>query len=121
MYFNLSSTIVFTTAVVAFSKSEDLKGLPLLYGSLLVYGNGAAAAAWTINFEVSLDNTHWTPVFRHTNTNSVDGQMVFSSQTAAIIQTTISAEFPATYFRINASALTLGLATSITCIALGTH
>ena len=75
-----------------------------------VKGTGAAATAWTVNLQASLDGTNYSTVLSHTNTDDTDGSIVW-----------ISTPAPTLYFRSNVSALTLGSATNIVVTIVGSR
>lgn len=72
---------------------------PLRDHALQVVGQGAAATAWTVDLEVSLDGSTWSSVLAHV-TATGDAVIVFGSGPAPLV-------------RVNVSALTLGGASAI--------
>jgi hypothetical protein len=81
---------------------------PVKYYSVQVTGTGAAATAWDVRLECSLDNVGFTTVLTHTN---VDGDTTMKASG--------SAGFPCLYFRSRTAGLTLGGATNIVVRILG--
>lgn len=74
---------------------------------MAVKGTGAAASAWTVNLQVSLDGTNYATLLSHANSDG-DGAAVW-----------VPTPSPALYFRTNVSALTLGSATNIVVTIIG--
>lgn len=75
--------------------------------SIQVKGTGAAATAWTVVLEGSLDNTNFTTLLTH---QTADGDGTLKS---------ITAPAPILYFRSRCSALTLGGASNVVTTILG--
>lgn len=76
--------------------------------SLQVKGTGAAATAWSVVLEYSLDGVNWTTAVTH---NAVDGSVVGSGATI----------FVAMFYRTRLASVTLAPATDlvVTSAALG--
>lgn len=100
-----------TYTAVASSASVDLSSIPLRSYGLLVYGNPVAASAWSINCEGSLDNVHFSTITTHASGTNGDGATTWSGASLS----------PSLYIRTRVTSLTLGSATNITAICLGTR
>lgn len=84
----------------------DQRGRPLKLYSVQVKGTGAAAGAWDVSLQGSIDGVNFSEIANHA-TGSGDGAVVFST------------EAPAMYFRANCNSLTLGGASNIVVHMLG--
>ncbi len=74
-----------------------------------VSGVGAAATAWTVKLQTSLDGVKYVDVLTHSSaTGDSDGDIIW-----------ISTPAPSLYFRSSVSTLTLGSATKITVTIIG--
>ena len=100
------STTLF--AAVGASPTIDVSQFPVTKYSIQVTGEGAAATAWNVDLEASLDGLTFTIVQTHATIDG-DGQVVFNGANLA----------PSLFFRANVTVLTLGAATGITVIILG--
>ena len=76
--------------------------------SIQVKGTGAAANAWNVVVEGSLDNVNFTPILVH-NTATGDG----------VLLATTTSLTPCLFFRSRCRTLTLGPATAIVVSILG--
>lgn len=85
---------------------------PLKFYSIQVKGVGAAASAWNISIDGSLDGTNFYTILSHTNTGASDGAVVTSSASAAM---------PMLYIRAKINSVTLGSATGLTVKVLATQ
>lgn len=88
--------------------TQDVSAYPHKYFTMQVVGTGAAATAWTVVLEGSLDGINFSAIMQHDETDG-DGAVVWAGANIAA----------SAYFRINVTALTLGAATNITVYALG--
>jgi hypothetical protein len=86
----------------------DASKAPVKHFSLQVVGTGAAASAWIVALEISLDNANWTEILRHV---TADGDGVVLSAGPA--------PFPALFLRSRCVSVTLGGATNIVATILG--
>lgn len=77
--------------------------------SIQVKGTGAAATAWDVDLEGSLDGVNFTQILNHTTTTG-DGKILFSGSNI----------YPAYYIRPKVNSLTLGSASNIVVEILGT-
>jgi hypothetical protein len=77
--------------------------------AIQVKATGAIATAWVVVLEGSLDNVNFTTILTH-NTATGDGVILFSGASA----------FPCLYFRSRLVSDTLGLATNLVVIIMGT-
>lgn len=89
--------------------SVDVSTDPLESYAIQVKGTGAAAGAWDVRLEGSLNGVDFTQILAHTNVDG-DGVTKFSG----------TADSPALYMRSRVSGLTLGAATNIIVTILGT-
>ena len=86
---------------------EDVSLRPMRNYTMMAVGTGAAATAWAIKLEGSLDGTVFSEVMEH-NTLIGDSENLFSGTTL----------FPALYLRLNCTQLTLGAATDVVITVL---
>jgi len=82
---------------------------PLSKFGLSVARKGGTATSWTVNLQISLDNTIWTTILTHTLATTGDGQII----------TTLNNFYPAQYARAQCTAVVLGTATSIEASIVG--
>ena len=87
---------------------QDVSAFPHKYFTLQVVGGGAAATAWTVKIEGSLDGVNFSEIAQHTEADG-NGAVLWAGANIAA----------SAYFRTNVTALTLGAATDITVYALG--
>lgn len=87
----------------------DASGAPVKSFAIQVKGTGASATTWDVRLEGSLDNTTWTQIIQHTNTDS-DGTVKW--QLAGIAT-------PILYFRSRCAGLVLGGASAVVATILG--
>lgn len=73
-----------------------------------VKGTGAAATAWNVVIEGSIDGTNYSTIATHVNTVHTDGQVLW-----------VGANRPCLYFRSRCVSVTLGSATNIVATILG--
>lgn len=99
-----------TFTVAANGTTVDISIRPCLYWALQVTGTGAAATAWDVRLEVSLDGVGWTGIIQHTQTD-------LNGITKNLGLATIGA--PGRFFRIRLNSITLGSATNVVCRAIG--
>jgi hypothetical protein len=85
---------------------------PLKFYSLQVKGVGAAASAWNVSIDGSLDGVNFYTILSHINTGAADGQVITSSASAAM---------PMLYIRAKLNSVTLGSATGLTVKMLATQ
>lgn len=86
----------------------DLSGYgPLSDWALQVSGVGAAPTAWTVNLEVSLDGVTFQRIVQHTTT-TLNGGVIWATG------------FPALHVQAYVASLTLGTATGLSIVVLGT-
>ena len=83
--------------------------------SIAVKGTGATPTSWTVNLQISLDNTNWTTILVHSNTSPPADDVRVDGQTIS----TGANRYPALYFRSNVSAVTLGGASNIVVTIAG--
>jgi len=88
--------------------TQDVSAFPHKYFTIQVVSTGAAATAWTVKIEGSLDGVNFSEIAQHTEADG-DGSVLWAGANIAA----------SAYFRINVTALTLGAATNITVYALG--
>jgi hypothetical protein len=93
-------TDTFTTA--ANGTTRTMTDIPVSRFSMQLKGTGAAASAWNVVVEVSLDGTTFTTILTHANTTHADG--------ATITMLMVS---PVLYFRARCVSVTLGGATNV--------
>jgi hypothetical protein len=101
-----SRSDTFTTT--GFGTTVNVSSHPEQTFSIQVSGTSAAASAWDIRLESSLDNVHFTQVLDHTNTTG-DGVVLSSGSILT----------PSLYFRSNVVSLTLGSATNVVVTIVG--
>ena len=77
--------------------------------AIQVKGTGAAATAWSVVLEGSLNGTNFVTIMQHINTTHSDGDIQFTGAT----------KYPLLYFRARCVSLTLGSATDIVVTILG--
>jgi hypothetical protein len=103
-----------TFTVAANGTTVDASAQGAKQFSLQVKGTGAAATAWVVVLEISLDNANWTIVLTHRSDESgyvyaaVDGQTIPLPYAA-----------PCLYFRTRLVSITLGSATNVVATLLG--
>ena len=85
------------------------RGHAFKYYSVQVSGKGAAASAWDVRLEGSLDGANYTLIMTH-QTADADGTVKVS--TSPVI-------FPALSFRARINSVTLGSATGLNITAVG--
>ena len=81
---------------------------PLNVFAVQVTGTGAAASAWDVRLEGSLDGVNFSQILAHTNVTG-DGVVLWLGATLS----------PSLYFRSRCAGLTLGTATNIVVTILG--
>lgn len=101
-----------TYTTTANGTQVDVSGKPCSKFSLQVKGTGAAATAWNVLLEGSLDGTNYTTILQHSSANplgaNADGSTVWTEAG------------PFFYFRSRSAAtLTLGSATNIVATIAG--
>lgn len=82
---------------------------PVKYYSLQVTGTGAAATAWSVVIEGSVNELTFQTILTHATADG-DGATVFSG----------ASQFPCAFYRVRVASLTLGSATDIVVRSLGT-
>ena len=82
---------------------------PLMSFSIQVKGTGGAPTTWDIRLEGSLDNTNFSQIVQHTNTDG-DGTVKWSSTNSSSL-----------YFRSRVAGLVLGPASNVVVTILGQH
>lgn len=87
----------------------DVHLFPFENFGVQVVGVGATPTSWTVNLEGSLDGTNFTTILTH-DTEIGDKNVIWLGANRS----------PVLYFRVNVASLTLGSATSITVVAIGT-
>ena len=95
-----------TYTVTGNGTTQDTSTFSVTNFSLYVVGTGAAATAWDVRLEVSLDGTIWTSLLQHTTVTG-DGAIQGSANS-----------YPVLYFRTRIAGLTLGGASNIRVISL---
>lgn len=105
----LSPTLVteIFTGVTA-GATQDVSSFPHKYFTIQVVGTDAAATAWTVRIEGSLDGVNFSEIAQHTQADG-NGAVLWAGANIAA----------SAYFRTNVTVLTLGAATNITVYALG--
>lgn len=83
-------------------------GLAMKYFAVQAKGTGAAATAWDMRLEGSIDGTNYTQLLAHA---TVDGDGVTKW---------LSTASPCLYFRSRCASITLGGATNVVVTILGT-
>lgn len=96
----------FTTA--ASGTTVDVSKHSVSSFAIQAKGTGAAATAWVILLEGSLDGTNFFHIGTHSNIGEIDGQVK-----------ALRATFPVLYFRSRCVSITLGSATNIVVTILG--
>ncbi len=97
-----------TYTAAASGTTVSVATTPLSSYSVQVTGTGAAASAWDVRLEGSLDNVVFTQILQHLNTTG-DGVLLFTGANL----------FPALYVRSRCASITLGSATNIVVRILG--
>lgn len=116
---NTANTTAWLARLPQFSRSDtytttangttaDASAAAARHFGVLVKGTGSAATVWDVRLECSLDNSNFTQLIQHTNTDG-DGANKFSG----------SSIFPCLYFRSRVAGLTLGTATNIVVTIVG--
>ena len=101
-----------TYTTTANGTTVDVSTKPCTKFSLQVKGTGAAATAWNIILEGSLDNTNFTQILQHSSANPYG-----ADTDGATVWTTTG---PFLYFRSRSAAtLTLGSATNVVATIVG--
>lgn len=80
------------------------------YFAIQVKGTGAAATAWEVVLEGSLDGTNFTTILTHKNTTQADGEVLWLTVPAMCL-----------YFRSRCVSITLGGATNVIATILGRY
>lgn len=100
----------YTTA--ANGTTVDVSARPVRRFALQVKGTGAAATAWNVVLEGSLNNTQFTTILEHSNAgefrNAADGETVY-----------FDTAVPWLYFRSRLVSITLGSATNVVATIVG--
>lgn len=100
----------YTTA--ANGTTVDVSARPVRRFALQVKGTGAAASAWNVVLEGSLNNTQFTTILEHSNAgefrNAADGETVY-----------FDTAVPWLYFRSRLVSITLGSATNVVATIVG--
>lgn len=100
----------YTTA--ANGTTVDCSAKPVRRFALQVKGTGAAASAWNVVIEGSLNNSQFTTIVEHSNAgefrNAADGETVY-----------IDTGAPWLYFRSRLVSITLGSATNVIATIVG--
>lgn len=100
----------YTTA--ANGTTVDCSTKPVRRFALQVKGTGAAASAWNVVLEGSLNNSQFTTILEHSNAgefrNAADGETVY-----------IDTGAPWLYFRSRLVSITLGSATNVIATIVG--
>lgn len=102
------ATKIFPYIATGSDASINVTANPTMAYSVQVAGSPAAATAWDVRLEGSLDNTNFTQILAHTNVTG-DGVVLFSAANLA----------PALYIRSRVAGLTLTPAGSILVSILG--
>ena len=103
----ITTNETFTTAPTT-GTTVDVTVAPMRNWTLVVIGTGAPATLWEVVLEGSLDGTVFSEILKHTSKIG-DGQNLFSGTTL----------FPAMWYRLRCTVLTLGPATDIIATVLG--
>jgi len=103
-----SSTTFGPLIAVGPTDPVDVSGSPMVTWALQVTGVAAAASAWEIDLEGSLDGVEYNEILKHT-TIIGDGINIWSGTTL----------FLAKFYRVNVIALTLAPATGMTVSVIG--
>lgn len=100
----------YTTA--ANGTTVDVSARPVRRFALQVKGTGAAATAWNVVLEGSLNNSQFTTLLEHSNAgefrNAADGETVY-----------FDTAVPWLYFRSRLVSITLGSATNVVATIVG--
>jgi hypothetical protein len=100
----------YTTA--ANGTTVDVSTRPCRRFALQVNGTGAAASAWNVVLEGSLNNSQFTTILEHSNAgefrNAADGETVY-----------FDTAVPWLYFRSRLVSITLGSATNVVATIVG--
>ena len=99
-----------TYTVAGNGATIDVSSLPLSVFAVQVKGTGAAASAWNVRLEGSLNNTEFSTILTHTEVTG-DGVVLYSGSTLS----------PSLYVRSRVASITLGSATDIVVTILGTQ
>lgn len=105
-----SRSDTYTTA--ANGTTMDMSTRPCRRFAIQVKGTGAAASAWNVVIEGSLNNSQFTTILEHSNAgefrNAADGETVYVDSNA-----------PWLYFRSRLVSITLGSATNVVATIVG--
>lgn len=102
------ATLIETYSATGTGAVEDVSQRPMRNYTMMVVGTGAAATAWAVKLEGSLDGVVYSEIMEH-NTLVGDSENLFSGTTL----------FPSLYFRTRCTLLTLGPASDIVVTVLG--
>jgi len=103
-YFTRSDTYT----IAANGTTIDVSNSPTQSFTIQVKGTGAAATAWDVRLEGSLDGTNFSQIIQHTDAVG-DG----------VLKSTGTTFSPVLYFRSRCASITLGSATDIVVTILG--
>jgi hypothetical protein len=96
-----------TFTVAGNGTTVNASSTPLKHYSVQVKGTGAAASAWEVRLEASLDGVNFSQVLQHI-TSTGDGAILWATTPA-----------PSLYFRSRCVSVTLGSATNLIVTILG--
>lgn len=101
-----------TFTAAANGTTVDVSTRPCRRFGLQVKGTGAAASAWNVVLEGSLNNSQFTTILEHSNAgefrNAADGETVY-----------VESGGPFLYFRSRLVSITLGSATNVVATIVG--
>jgi hypothetical protein len=99
-----------TFTVAANGTAVDVSDVGCSTFGMQVKGTGAAATAWNVALEVSLDGTNYATLLTHASADAdEDGGVVWSGANAS----------PVLYFRSRLVSVTLGSATNVVATIIG--
>lgn len=99
-----------TYTAAATGTAVDVSDVGASTFGMQVKGTGAAATAWNVVLEVSLDGTNYASLLTHSSADGdSDGGVVWSGANAS----------PALYFRSRCVSVTLGSATNVVATIVG--
>ena len=82
---------------------QSVVNKPIKSFAIQIKGTGAAATAWSVVIEGSLDGTNFTTIMTHANTVETDGEAKWTGASL----------YPVLHFRSRCVSITLGSATNI--------
>ena len=97
-----------TFTAVANGVTQNVINKPIKHFAIQVVGTGAAATAWSVVLEGSLNNVNFSTIMTHTEVTG-NGAVLWSGATI----------YPVLHFRSRVVSLTLGPATNIVASILG--